>query len=133
MAGLNRHTLQPLGGIDHAIQSVEVILSTRLRSRVMLRHFGGGVVEFLGPKRSVRLSTLLKQIIGTAIDLWEPRFKVRQVRQTGTADELALGHTKFVCECDYRPKGHLGEFTVERVVTFGLFSTGVGGLQVVLG
>lgn len=44
----------------------------------------------------------------------------------GTVDEIRSGIAGISIEADFRPKGHLGDETVERVVRFGLaFNGGV--------
>ncbi len=39
---------------------------------------------------------------------------------TGTVEQIRVGHAGFQIRVDYRPRGHLGDMNVERVVTFGL-------------
>lgn len=120
MAGLDRRTGRPIDNFASALQGVEVILSTRLASRVMRREFGGGAAELLGRAFTPKLFALWKQLVATAIDLWEPRFKVRRVLVDASPEELRSGQSGVVVEADFRPRGHLGDFTVERVVRFSL-------------
>lgn len=121
MSGMDRETGRMLPNLDHAYQSVEVILGTRIGSRVMRRQFGGGVVELLGRAVTPQLFAAFQQLIGTAIDIWEPRLRVRRVSIDGSVEALRAGRASFVFEVDYRPRGHLGDFRVERVVTFRMF------------
>lgn len=121
MAGIDRHTGKVIDNLASAYQGVEVILTTRIGSRVMRREFGGGVAELLGRLVRPDLFAAWRQLIGTAIDLWEPRFQVRRVPLKGSVDQLRLGEVGLSIEADYRPRGHLGDFTVERVVTFDLY------------
>ncbi|WP_137136556.1 GPW/gp25 family protein [Rhizobium sp. FKY42] len=126
MAGIDRHTGKRISNLDSATQAVIFILSTRMGDVPLLREFGGGVVELLGRAVTPALFAAWKQLIATAIDLWEPRFKVRRVLVTGSAEKLRMGQAGLLIEADFRPRGHLGDFTVERVVTFGLgFNGGV--------
>ncbi|MBN9047460.1 MAG: GPW/gp25 family protein [Rhizobiales bacterium] len=120
MAGIDRRTGRVIDNLASAYQGVEVILMTRIGSRVMRREFGAGIVELLGRKMTPSLFAAFQSLIATAIDLWEPRFSVRQVIVTGTADDIRLGRAGFQILADYRPRGHLGDTTVERVVSFGL-------------
>ena len=85
--------------------------------------------ELLGRLVTPALFAAFQQLIATAIDLWEPRFRVRKITPSGTVDEIRLGKVGFLFEVDYRPRGHLGDFTVERVVNFGL-SFRAGGVEV---
>ncbi|MEO9902793.1 MULTISPECIES: GPW/gp25 family protein [Alphaproteobacteria] len=125
MAGIDRTTFKVIDNLSSTLQSVEVILSTRIASRVMRREFGGGTVELLGRAITPALLTAFVQLVGVAIDLWEPRLNVRRISLSGTIDEVRAGKAGFVFEADYRPKGHLGDLTVERVLSFSYnFTTG---------
>lgn len=124
MAGIDRTAFQPIDNLASALQSVEVILSTDIGSRVMRRPFGGGVAELLGRALTERLFALVQQLIGTAIDLWEPRFLVRRVSFSGSVDGIRRGTAKVIIEVDYRPRGHLGDFTVERNLSFSVSFAG---------
>lgn len=129
MTDLDRGTFEPIDNFTSALQSVEVILSTRIGSRVMRREFGGGAAELLGRAITGPLFAAFQQLVATAIDLWEPRFQVRRVSVTGSTDEIRAGTAGFSLEVDYRPRGHLGDFRVERVVNFSI-GFRAGGIQV---
>lgn len=120
MADFDRRTGALIGNFDSALQHVEVILTTRISSMVLLREFGGGAVELLGRALTRRLFLAWLQLVGTAIDLWEPRFAVRQFRVDGSPEALRRGHTHLDIEVDWRPRGHLGDLTVERTARIRL-------------
>ena len=120
MAGIDRHTFGVIATLDSAYQGLEVMFTTRLASRVMRREFGGGIVEMLGRRITPPLFSIFQQLVATAIDLWEPRFKVRRIVLAGSAEEVRLGILGIQIEVDYRPRGHLGDETVERVVNFAM-------------
>lgn len=126
MADIDRRTGKVIDNLQSAFQSVEVIFTTRLGERVMLREFGAGMIELLGRLVEPRLLVAFKQLIATAIDLWEPRFRVRNVLFTGSVNEIRLGTAKFAIEVDYRPRGHRGDFRVERLLNFTLTFDGRG-------
>lgn len=113
MAGVDRQTLQPLANFPSALQSVEVIFTTRLYSRVMRRGFAGGLVELLGRLMSAELMGLFQQLAATSIDLWEPRFRVRRVTFQGSPDQVGLGRAGVCIEVDWRPNALRGDFTVD--------------------
>ncbi len=121
MAGVDRRTGRVIDNLTSAFQGVEVIVTTRIGSIVMLREFGGGIAELLGRLVTPVLFDAWRQLIGTAIDLWEPRFHVRRVLPVASVEELRLGHIGLTIEVDYRPRGHLGDFTVELVLSFDIF------------
>jgi uncharacterized protein len=124
MAGIDRRTGARLSNLESAYQAVEYILGTRLGSVILLREFGGGVVELLGRLLAADLFLAWCQLVATAIDLWEPRFRVRRVSFAGSVEEIRLGNGKILIEVDYRPKGHLGDFTVQSVKTLGVNANG---------
>ncbi|MBI1620158.1 GPW/gp25 family protein [Aquamicrobium zhengzhouense] len=124
MAGIDRRTGKVIDNLSSAYQGVEVTLATRIGSRIMRREFGGGVVELLGRAVVPSLFAAWQQLVATAIDLWEPRFAVRRIVPTGSVDQLRLGQAGLRIEADFRPRGHLGDFTVERMVSFTLFFGG---------
>lgn len=72
----------------------------------------------LGRLVTPALFAAFQQIIATAIDLWEPRFRVRRIIPQGSVEQIRLGHLGLAIDVDYRPAGHLGDFTVERVLSF---------------
>jgi len=126
MAGIDRRTGAVIDNLTSAYQGVEVILTTRLASRIMRREFGAGVVDLLGRALVPSLFATWMQLVATAIDLWEPRLSVRRIAPTGSVDEIRTGHAGLLIEAEYRPRGHLGDFTVERVVGFTVsFGRGV--------
>ncbi len=129
MSGIDRHTGQVIDNYASAVQGIEVILLTRIGSRVLRREFGGGVPELLGRLMTASLFAAFQQLIATAIDLWEPRFAVRRITPTGSVEELRNGHASLIIEVDYRPRGHLGDDTVESIRSFAINSSG-GSVQV---
>ena len=120
MTGIHRATFKTLNNLDSAYQSVQEIFLTEPRSRVMLRHYGLGLRGLLGKKMSPKLFAVFQQLVGTAIDLWEPRVKVRKVSLLGSIEDLRRGHVKLRIEADYRPKAHHipPDYTVTRGVEF---------------
>lgn len=116
MAGLDRRTGSHLTNFQSAKQGVQFILVTRIASVPLLREFGGGVVELLGRATTPSLFAAWKLLVATAIDLWEPRFRVRRVVVSGSIEELRRGEAKLKIEADWRPRYLLGDDTVERQV-----------------
>ncbi|ACL55625.1 GPW/gp25 family protein [Methylobacterium nodulans] len=112
--GLDRDTGEPLFDLAHVAQAVQTIFTTRLGERVMLRWFGGGLAELLGRRITPALLRSYRMLLALAIATWEPRLQVVKIDGTGNStDAIALGHLKFTAICYYRPRGHLGDYTVE--------------------
>jgi phage baseplate assembly protein W len=121
--GINRATGKPLSGWPHVMQSISVIFATRFGSRVMRRNFGSAVPNALG--KNLVLSTLLKFMtaFAIAIELWEPRFRVRQFvypANENDADNMKRGKIGLRMIGDYRPNALSGDFTVEAARTVAL-------------
>lgn len=106
--------------LSSTYQDTCVVLSTRLASVWMLREYGAGVVELLGRRITPPLFGAYKQLVCTAIDIWVVRFRVRRIVATGSIEDFRLGHLTMDMEVDYRPRAHLGDPTVERVVPLNL-------------
>ncbi len=124
MSAVDRNTGLVIENYASALQSVEVIFSTAIGERLMRRHFAAGLVELLGRAVTPPLFAAWQTLIAVGIDLWEPRFRVRGVYVGGSADTLRLGHASVRIEVDWRPRGHLGDFSVEGVRSF---TVGFGG------
>lgn len=125
MAGIDRRTGKVIDNLTSAYQGVEVAISTRIGSRVMRRGFGGGAVELLGRSMVPSLFSAWQQLVATSIDIWEPRFLTRSIIPQGSVDQIRLGQAGLLIEADYRPRGHLGDFRVERVVRFTIGFSGL--------
>lgn len=121
--GIDRFNGRPLSDWPHVVQSILVILTTRIGDRVMRRTFGAAVPGLLG--QNLTPSTLLRfyTAIAIAIELWEPRFRVRRFEYPGPEngpDDLRQGRLGIRMVGDYRPRALLGDLSVETVRTVTL-------------
>ena len=124
MAGIDRTTGRPIDNFTSALQGMETIFSTRIGDLITLREFGAGVLELIGRLVRPNLLAAFLQLVATAIDLWEPRFRVRRIVFLATESDLSMGILGLRIEVDYRPRAHLGDFQVERLTTFSLTFSG---------
>jgi phage baseplate assembly protein W len=120
VTGIDRHTGLVIDNYTSALQAVEVIFSTAISERGMRRYFGAGLVELLGRALTPQLFAAWKVLMAVGIDLWEPRFRVRGVYVAASPEALRLGSSSVRVEVDWRPRGHLGDTTVESVRTFSI-------------
>ena len=118
MSGVDRHTGRVTDNYASALQSVEVVFTTRIGERIMRRHFGAGLVELLGRAATPALFAAWKLLIVVGIDLWEPRFRVRAVRVSGTPTAIAQGTVGIEVLVDWRPRALAGDFLVAGTRTF---------------
>lgn len=122
--GLDRETMRPLLGWPHVLQSVRVILSTRIGERVMRRTFGAQVSALLG-RENMTSAALLRfaTAVAIALELWEPRFRLRSMElpeRTNSPSRLRQGQIGLRLVGEYRPRALQGDFTVEGVETISL-------------
>ena len=115
MAGADRSTGRILSDWAHVEQSLRVIFMTRFGSRVMRRSFGSSIPKLLG--QNLVPSTILKvyMAIAIAVELWEPRFRVRRVSLPPTSNNtlnLRQGVLGLRIEGDYRPNALAGDFSI---------------------
>lgn len=132
--GMNRRTGALLQGWNHVEQSLELIFATPFHERVLRRWVGSFVPHILGESAVSRVITRFFWAIASAIDIWEPDYRIKQIYLMGdaiqqwsggapglgiplssgtldAADLLRLGHLIFRQEGVYRPRAHLGDFT----------------------
>ena len=73
-------------GMDLIRQSIRVIVTTAPGERVMLPSFGCGLRRYLMEPNSLSVRTAMAEDITTAIQLWEPRVRLRRVAVTPGQD-----------------------------------------------
>ncbi|MBB3996880.1 GPW/gp25 family protein [Aureimonas pseudogalii] len=117
----DRRTGARISNYESAVQSVKILFFSQVGEHVLLREFGAGLLELLGRKLTPRLFATFMLLMAAAIDLWEPRFRVRRIIPGGTVDAIRQGQAAFAIEVDFRPNAHLGDDTVESVQTLGLW------------
>lgn len=108
MAGMDRNTGARLDGWAHVQQSLQVLLTTPERSRVMRRAFGCGLPRRVDmPINNVTTIDLYADVAKAIAD-HEPRFRVERM----SVDTATVGQITLLAEGVYYPRGHLGDFTV---------------------
>ena len=68
----SRRNGQPLSEIEHIFQSIEMILTTPIGSRVMRRNFGSHLPRILGRPLNESTITAIYAAANEAIATWEP-------------------------------------------------------------
>lgn len=106
MAGIDARTGRPLGGWSHVVQSVGILLTTRLGERQMRGYVGAVTASLLGSLVNRANLLRLLQSIAVAIELFEPRFKVSRIVPVRLERS---GRVEIWIEGEYRPRGHLGD------------------------
>jgi len=119
--GMNRQTGEMMVGWPHVRQSIWTIFMTRFHERVLRRWVGSFVPHILGELANEQVITRFFWAIASAIELWEPNYRITRIRvQTRkdgslltSAEELRTGHLTHQTEGVYRPRAHLGDATPE--------------------
>lgn len=123
MAGIDRDTGKVLGGWPHVAKSLACLFTTAIGSRVMRRAFGSAVPALLGRSMSARLILRFKTAMIVACELWEPRYKVvivDTIEVENSPEAMRQGQLGLRMVGEYRPRGHLGDPTVEETRTFAV-------------
>lgn len=107
--GLDAATGGVLTGWDHCVQSIRIILTTRIGSRVMLRDFGSELKSLQdripNPQNLMRLYVA----IAGALRKWEPGYRLRQLRIVRAG---ADGVYEIELSGTFYPRGHLGDYSL---------------------
>lgn len=100
---MNRETGEGMSDVAHLRQSLIVLLTTPVGSRVMRREYGSRLPLMLDRNVTRRLLADWVYAIGEAIYKWEPRYRVKQV-QINTSS-LRDGVLALTLEGWYVPEG----------------------------
>lgn len=80
MIGMDRHTGQPISGIQHLRQSMADILGTPLGSRRHRPSYGSKLNAFVDLPVNAGWKSSVQAEAARALELWEPRLKLESVR-----------------------------------------------------
>jgi len=107
--GVNAVTGAPLSDWDHTQQSIRKILKTPIGARVMRRDFGSELPDLIDAKMTPRNILKLYSSAATAIQKWEPRFRMRfgRITRADVAGALSLEIYGI-----YFPLGHRGDYSI---------------------
>jgi hypothetical protein len=106
--GFERWTLKPISGWDHCAQSIGVILTTEVGTRVMRRAFGNPALDLQDRNATPRVIMQIYAGIARALRLWEPGFRLQTVRLVSAGED---GRFRFELTGVFYPRGHLGDYS----------------------
>ena len=122
--GVDQHTGEWLSGWAHCVQSIQIILTTRIGARIWRRGFGAAVSSIQDANAHPRTLVEFYRSVAEALAKWEPGYKLDTIelkRYDGGAGEAVgnggdLNYRDGVFHFDmtgtYYPNGHLGDFTI---------------------
>jgi phage baseplate assembly protein W len=107
--GLDAATGGILSGWEHVVQSLRDIFDTRFGSRIMREWYGSFIPNLLG--RLVTPDEVVPYFaaITSAIEQWEPRFRVTQIQVVKVTRN---GQLHVFLDGEYRPRAVYGDFSV---------------------
>lgn len=107
--GIDRVTGKPISGWSHVQQSIAVLLSTHIGTRVLLRDFGSKIPDLVDAKMTRRTALAVYSAAAEALEAWEPRFRLvsAAITEASSGGRIALALTGI-----YFPRGHLGDWSV---------------------
>ena len=106
--GLNAATGTILTGWEHVLQSLSDIFTTGFGERIIREWYGSFVPNLLGQLITPDEVTPFFVAITSAIEQWEPRFRVTEIKVLKATREGAL---HFYLDGEYRPRAVYGDFT----------------------
>ena len=106
--GFNAETGSILTGWPHVIQSLRDIFDTRFGTRIMREWYGSFVPNLLGRLITPDEVVPYFAAITSAIEQWEPRFRVTQITVVKVTRD---GQLHVYLDGEYRPRAVYGDFT----------------------
>ncbi|WP_295894940.1 GPW/gp25 family protein [uncultured Bartonella sp.] len=103
--GFDRKTGQTLDGFADVEQSLAVIFSTPLNTRVMRRDFGCELFDLIDRPISDIVILAAQAAVVCACSRWEPRFEITNCNLSAASGD---GVVTLSVAGNYYPEGHLG-------------------------
>lgn len=119
--GIDADTGRAISGWDHVVQSIRDILVTDIGLRPMREYYGSLVPRALG--RAINRQEILPviSVIASAIEIWEPRYRMMSFEIGGEARE---GRLTIKLAGEYLPGALWGDMTVADVRTLNIGADG---------
>lgn len=95
MIGMNALTGRAISGLDHLYQSIGLILTTPIGSRLQRRRFGSELFDLVDAPNNAATRLRVYAAIATALMRQEPRLQLRRV---GLAEVTSDGNVVFDIE-----------------------------------
>jgi len=108
--GIDATSGRIVNGWAHVLQSLSDIYTTGFGERVIREWYGSFVPHLLGRLITPEEVTPFFVAITSAIEQWEPRYRVSEIKVLKATRDGAL---HFYIDGEYRPRAMFGDFTVE--------------------
>lgn len=106
--GLDAATGGTITGWEHVVQSLRDVFDTRFGTRIMREWYGSFVPNLLGRLITPQEVVPYFAAITSAVEQWEPRFRVTQIQVVKVTRE---GQLHVFLDGEYRPRAVYGDFT----------------------
>ena len=106
-SGVDRRTGQIISGWAHCAQSIDVIWSTLLATRVMRLDFGSEIVRLIGRSMTPRVALELYRDMVSAVHRHEPEYRVVNL---AVVDVGRTGSMTVRSRGVYYPEGRFGNY-----------------------
>lgn len=123
--GIDAETGGTIHGWAHVEQSIRDILWTRFGERIMREWYGSFVPGLLGQNITPRDITPFFAAVASAIEQWEPRFRITELVPTRVTRD---GQLHIFIAGEYRPRAVYGDLTAEGARRIDVF-VGSDGLR----
>ena len=97
---ISRHTGEEINELEHIFQSIEMILQTRIGSRVMRRDFGSRLPDLIDQPLNQSTLTAIYAAANEAISIWEPRVEVIQTQLDPTDAKEGIVRLRIAVQSD---------------------------------
>lgn len=130
--GVNQVTGEWLSGWSHCVQSIQIILTTRIGTRIWRRTFGAAVASLQDANATRRTLLEFYGAIAEALVKWEPGYKLETILLKKAGRD---GVFHFEMTGTYYPNGHLGDFSISEKRDFTSIANdhGPGAIEIVAG
>jgi len=106
MQGMSAKTGKTMEGLDHLVQSITDIITTRVGSRVMRRDYGCRLTDVIDYPANGTYVLRLYAAVAHALLLWEPRLRVTRIQTS----PLEAEQGKFTIELKAVLKDRIAEY-----------------------
>ena len=130
--GVDQHTGEWLSGWAHCVQSIQIILTTRIGARIWRRTFGAAVQSIQDANAHPRTLVEFYRSVAEALDKWEPGYKLDTIELKKSGRD---GVFHFNMTGTYYPNGHLGDFSISEKRAFCSIANdnGPGAIEIIVG
>lgn len=105
MGLMDRRTGKAISDEDHLVQSLTMLFSTQIGTRVLVREYGCNLPSMVDKPVNRQWVMDAYATIAQAVSRWEPRFEAKRILLGVT--ELSQGVITIKLEGIYKPKGRL--------------------------